>query len=113
MGGHIDSHQEERWEHAAFRWVLGLGALAGAWWMLFGMIVLQALAAGRLSLAMPLLLVGLLPNMVWYATKHDERVSAWLGCLEALWRLRRPRSVPRGSNIVLFVGVALWTALAP
>lgn len=114
MGGHRNNHWEEQWEHAAFRWVLGLGALTGAWWMLFGLIELQALAAGRFSLAVPILLVALLPNIVWFATKHDERVSAWLGCLETIWRLcRRPKSVTRPSNIVLFIGVALWTALAP
>ena len=64
MGGHRDSHWEEQWEHAAFRWVLGLGALTGAWWTVFGLLELQALAAGKFSLAAPILVVALLAGVV-------------------------------------------------
>src|SRR5688572_18762816 len=74
---------EDQWERVAFYWVLGLGVLTGAWWTLFGMLTLGAMVSGKLGLAAPMLVLALVPNILWYAIKHDSRISAWLGCLEA------------------------------
>ena len=113
MNKELDGYQEDQWERVAFRWVLGLGVFAGAWWMLFGLIAADALASARFGLAAPILVIAFLPNIVWLATKHDSRVSAWLGWLETAWRSRKGRPVARSAKVALFAGAALWTALAP
>lgn len=113
MNRELEGNHEEQWERVAFHWVLGLGVLTGAWWTFFGLLEVRALAEGRFGLAAPILIVALLPNMAWYATKPESRVSAWLGCLESVWRSRTGRPVSRSTKVVLFAGAALWLALAP
>lgn len=82
---------EEQWEEVALRWTLGLGAIVGAWWMLFGMMTLQAVLASRWGLAVTTLILGMLPNLLWSTAKREDRVAGLLGFVRAVWQLCRNR----------------------
>ena len=104
---------EALWEQAALRWVLGLGAVAGAWWMLFGLVALEALQGGRVGVAAPAVILGVVPNLVWGALRREDRAAAVLGGLEALWRLVvSHKRLARPAKIALVVGTTAWAALA-
>jgi uncharacterized membrane protein len=95
MNERYESEQDQHWEQAAFRWVLGLGVLLGAWWTLFGMLALAALAIGSHGGVLLALMLGFGPNLVWQAAKHGDRVAVCLGWLEAAWRIGRVRRTAR------------------
>ncbi len=104
---------EDRWEDAAFRWVLGLGAVLGAWWALCALLGLQALAAGRWELALPAVALGLAPHALWRAASAppDGRSAAWLGRLEAAWRSGWGRRVPRKALLAAAACAVAWAVV--
>ncbi len=106
--------EEDRWAGAAFRWVLGLGALLGAWWALCALLALQGLVAGRWELAAPAVVFGLAPHALWRAATaaRDDRATVWLGRLEAAWRAGWGRRVPRRALLAAVACGAVWAAAA-